>query len=76
MQMKDWLKEMDQFVKIYGKGVLENAGIVTHEKALEKAEKEYKKYQAKTLSPAEKDYLESIKTLQKKVEKRSKLSKK
>ncbi len=39
--------------------------------ALEKAEKEYKKYQVKTLSAVEEDYLDTIKDLQKKVEKRS-----
>jgi hypothetical protein len=69
MKMADWLNELDQFVKIYGKGSLENAGTISHEKALEKAEKEYRKYQAKTLSPVEKEYLTSIKILQKTVEK-------
>lgn len=76
MTMKDWVAELDQFVKIYGKGVLENAGEVSHEKAIDKAEAEYKKYQVKTLSPVEKDYLDNIKTIQKKVEKISKPSKK
>ena len=68
MYMKDWVMELDKFVQIYGKGVLENTGTVSHEKAIEKAEKEYCKYQVKTLSPVEKDYLETIRTLQKKVE--------
>ena len=32
---------------------------------MDKAEEEYKKYKAKTLSDVEKDYLESIKLLEK-----------
>ena len=43
-----------------------------NEKAIEKAEKEYRKYQVKTLSPVEKDYLEVIKVVEKKVAKKAK----
>lgn len=70
MYMKDWVAELDKFSGMYGKGTLQDAGKVSHEKAIEKAETEYKKYQEKTLSPVEKAYLESIKTIQKKVEKK------
>ena len=73
MKMSDWIAELDKFVSIYGKGVLENAGKISNEQAIEKAEKEYRKYQAKTLSPVEKEYLESIRTIQKKVEKKEKI---
>jgi hypothetical protein len=69
MYMKDWLSQMDKFVEMYGKGILLGAGSISHEKAVEKAEQEYRKYQAKTLSPVEKDYLDTILSLQKKVEK-------
>ena len=72
MYMKDWVAQLDKFVEMYGKGVLEGAGAVSHEKAIDKAEKEYKKYQVKTLSPVEKDYLDTIKNLQKRVEKKTK----
>ncbi len=72
MKMKDWIEELDKFTKIYGKGTLKNTGKISHKKALEKAEKEYKKYQVKTLSPVEKDYLESIKTIEKCILKKSK----
>lgn len=72
MYMKDWVLELDKFVGIYGKGVLEDSGTISHEKAIEKAEKEYKKYQVKTLSPVEKDYLETIKSLEKQIEKKVK----
>jgi hypothetical protein len=36
---------------------------------MEKAEKEYRNYQAKTLSPVEIEYLNSIKDIEKKVKK-------
>ena len=71
MYMKDWLFELDDFAKRYGKGILPNAGTVSHKAALEKAEREYRKYLEKTkdeLSSVEKDYLESVKKTQKKLE--------
>lgn len=71
MRMSDWVTELDKFAENYGKGVLENAGNVSHEQALEKARSEYIKYQAKTLSPVEEAYLESIKALEKKIEKKA-----
>jgi hypothetical protein len=70
MQMKDWVLELDQFTKIYGKGTLENAGKISHSEAMDKAEEEYKKYQQKTLSPVEKDYLDAIMALEQKVAKK------
>ena len=76
MKMSDWVAELDKFAEIYGKGKLLNAGKVSHEKAVEKAEREYRKYQVKTLSPVEKDYLEAIKSIEKKVAKKTSSRKK
>lgn len=67
MQMQDWVAELDKFTGIYSKGVLKDAGKISHDKAIEKAEKEYRKYQVKTLSPVEESYLDTIKTAQKQV---------
>ncbi|MCD6460021.1 virulence RhuM family protein [bacterium] len=75
MYMKDWVAELDRFAEMYGKGILSDAGNISHNKAMAKAEKEYRKYQVKTLSPVEKDYLNTIKALQKKIEKKTKSSK-
>jgi len=52
--------------------VLTNAGKISHNQAVEKAEKEYRKYQVKTISPVEEAYLDTIKTVQKQVEKKTK----
>lgn len=58
MTMKDWAKELDRFLTMTHKDILEGAGIISHEKALEKAHKEYDKYMRNHLTQAEKDYLE------------------
>ena len=68
MHMKDWVVELDKFAANYGKGILKDSGTVSHEEALVKAESEYRKYQVKTLSPVEEAYLESIKSIERKVE--------
>lgn len=68
MTMADWVAELDKFAENFGKGVLKDAGKVSNKQALEKAVKEYRKYQAKTLSPVEEAYLENIKVLEKKIE--------
>lgn len=58
MTMKDWIKELDGFLTMTHKKILEGAGKISHEKALEKAHKEYDKYMKTHLTQAEKDYLE------------------
>ena len=72
MKMVDWVNELDKFAENYGKWVLKGAGTISHDRAIEKAEQEYKKYQAKTLSPVETAYLDTIRSLQKKVENKTK----
>ncbi len=58
MTMKDWTKELDGFLTMTHKDILNGAGTISHEKALEKAHKEYDKYMKSHLTQAEKDYLE------------------
>ncbi len=72
MYMADWVSELDKFTENYGKGLLKDSGNVSHEQALEKAKTEYKKYQVKTLSPVEEAYLETIRSVQKRIEKKVK----
>ena len=75
MNMADHIKELDKLLGDYGEGVLLDSGKVSHKKAMEKAEAEYKKYQRETLSRAERGYLESIKVLEQKVMKKVKKDK-
>jgi len=58
MTMEDWTKELDSFLTMTHKDILKGAGTISHEKALEKAHKEYDKYMKTHLTQAEKDYLE------------------
>jgi hypothetical protein len=44
-------------------------GNISHDKAIEKATYEYKKYQQKILSEVEKNYLESLKVIEQKTKK-------
>lgn len=71
IHMRDWLSQVDDFVGRYGKGVLQSAGTVSRKAAIEKATEEYKKYRARIADQptmGERDYLESIKQAQKKLE--------
>jgi hypothetical protein len=71
MYMSDWITEVDDFATRYGKGVLPGAGVVSHEAAVAHAEAEYEKYLRRISdepSPAEVDYLASIKATQKRIE--------
>jgi hypothetical protein len=64
MTMNDWAEHLDKILTMSGEKLLQGAGSVSNEIAIEKATSEYKKYQQKTLSEAEKNYLESLKMLE------------
>ena len=66
MTMADWADHLDRILTMSGEQLLLGAGTVTHEQAIDKAKREYKKYQAKTLSDVEKAYLDCIEELSKK----------
>ena len=61
MTMKDWATHLDTLLTSTDEKLLEGAGSVSHIQAIEKANEEYRKYQEKTLSQVEKDYLKTIK---------------
>ncbi len=63
MTMKDWAGHLDRILTMSGEKLLEGAGTVSHNQAIDKATSEYKKFQAKTLSEAEKNYLDSLKII-------------
>jgi hypothetical protein len=69
MTMKDWATHLDRILTMSGEKLLQGAGRISHEKGIEKATTEYKKYQQKTLSEAEKNYLESLKAIEQKTKK-------
>ena len=69
MTMTDWANHLDGILTSIGEQLLQDNGSVTHMQAMEKAETEYKKYKARTLSDVEKDYLDSIEELNSKYKK-------
>lgn len=63
MYMSDWINRLDDFLKMTGKDILNHAGKISHEKALQKANKEYLSYKEKTkdeLSKVEEDFIKQI----------------
>jgi len=60
MTMKDWIDELDSFLKMTRKDILKDNGKVSHEQALKKAHEEYDKYMKSHLTTAEKDYLDVL----------------
>ena len=60
MTMQDWINELDSFLKMTRKDILNDSGTISHKEALEKAHKEYDKYMQKHLTTAEQDYLEML----------------
>lgn len=67
MYMADYVSQLDAVLVSSSRKMLKDAGKVTHSAAIEKATKEYRKFQAEQLSPVEKEYLETVKKLQKNV---------
>jgi hypothetical protein len=47
MKMNDWIKKLDEFLKISEKNLLHSAGSVSAKEAKEKAEEEFEKYRSK-----------------------------
>lgn len=63
MHMSDYVEQLDRILEAQGDSVLDNAGRISHEQAVNKALDEYRKYQEKTLSQVEEDYLRTIEKL-------------
>lgn len=73
MYMKDWIGKLDDFIKMSGSELLDNAEKISHEEAKVKAELEYEKYKERSkdqLTRVERDFIEHVKTAQKKLEKK------
>ena len=60
MYMSDYVKHLDNLLKSTGEKLLTNSGNVSHSQAMEKAKREYLKFQNQNLSPVEEAYLQSI----------------
>lgn len=67
MTMEDWAKHLDKILTANGEELLQGSGNISHNEAMDKVKTEYQKYQAKTLSAVEQDYLNTVKALEHKL---------
>lgn len=68
MYMKDWMSQLDDFISINHRKLINNAGKVSQIEAKAKALREYEKYREKDfdeLTQVEKDFILSIKQTEK-----------
>jgi hypothetical protein len=74
MYMSAWIAKLDDFIRLFERGVLNHAGSIKHEEALARAEAEYKRFaseRAELPSPVEAHFEEAIREV-KRVETRRK----
>ena len=69
MYMSDYIQQLDSILSSTGQKLLDNAGQVSHQQAIDKATEEYRKWQNNTLSPVEEAYIETIKSLEQQTKK-------
>lgn len=53
--MKDYIHQLDAILSSTGEKLLEDSGKVSHRQAMDKAQTEYRKFQAKTITEVEKN---------------------
>jgi len=66
MYMRDWIQKLGAILEMNDMQILENAGIISHDKAQKKAETEYEKYR-KILDVQEIEKLGNLETGVKKI---------
>ena len=64
MYMKDWIEKLHGFLKLNDRNILEHAGKISHQIAIEKAEKEYDRFQLKRSNEIESDFDKAIKKIE------------
>ena len=68
MYMRDWLARLDDFLRLGGRDILQHAGKISHEQAVQKAELEFEKFHRPQLSlpsQVEQDFDAAVKELKK-----------
>lgn len=63
MYMNDWIKQLDTFLTMTNKEILQHSGSISNKQAIEKAHTEYAKYKEKIknrISQVEKDFIKQI----------------
>jgi hypothetical protein len=79
MTMQSWIAKLDEYLRLSEREILQHAGKISHEEALQKAELEFEKYRAGQLaqtSRVERDFEEAVKKLPVKSRKKTAAAKK
>lgn len=63
MKMTDWITELDNQIKLNRRKILEGNGKISHEEAIEKAEKEFNIYRKREMEALESDFDKMVKLL-------------
>jgi hypothetical protein len=66
MTMQNWIAKLDEYLRLSEREILQHAGKISHDEALQKAELEFEKYRAGLLaqtSRVERDFDEAVKKL-------------
>jgi hypothetical protein len=63
MTMQQWVEQLDNILSVGNRPLLKNAGIVSHEQAVEKATKEFEEYRSKEMLQYESDFDRAVKEL-------------
>jgi hypothetical protein len=63
MHMADWIKKLDEYLNFASYEVLNDTGKISHNQALEKANKEYSKYSEKLMKDFESDFDREVKKI-------------
>jgi len=69
MYMNDWIGRLDDFIKMTGNELLQNAGTISHQQALKKATEEYEKFKEQNhnqITEVEKHFIKQIEEASKK----------
>lgn len=72
MYMKDWIEHLKQVLSMNRQNILEHAGTISHDLALQKASEEYDKYK---IAQKQIEHIESIKELEQDIKKLKRNSK-
>ena len=72
MYMDDWIKQLDVFLTMTNKDILDHSGTISHKKAIEKAYSEYDIYKERIknrITQVEKDFIKHIESKAKDINK-------
>ena len=73
MYMNDWIEKLNAFLTMTGKEILQHAGNISHDQALEKAHTEYTHFKNRLvndISNVEKDFIKQLGNVEDKLKKK------